>query len=171
MLKKAILKNVTGRARISNATSLVASTMRDQDPTSISPSIHFNGPIRGNEDLIVRGHIEGTISIGEGLLVVSTEGRVEADVTARVIIIEGQVEGKLEATEQIIVRPSGRVRGSIRAPRITLDSGCNFNGSIDSDVGEESSSANRSSKIADFKSASTSDARTRPAREKANRNN
>ena len=171
MLKKAVLKNVTGRARISNATSLVASTMRNQDPTSISPSIHFNGPIRGNDDLIVRGHIEGTINIGEGLLVVSTEGRVEADVTARVIIIEGQVDGKLQATEQIIVRPSGRVRGSIRAPRIALDDGCNFNGSIDSDVGEEFLSANRSSKIADFKSASTSDARARPARQKANRDN
>jgi cytoskeletal protein CcmA (bactofilin family) len=145
--------------------------MRNQDPTSISPSIHFSGPVRGNDDLIVRGHIEGTISIGEGLLVVTTEGRVEADVTARVIVIEGQVEGKLEATEQIIVRPSGRVRGSIRAPRIVLDSGCNFNGSIDSDVGEESSSASRRSKIANLKSASTRDTRAKPVMEKANRNN
>ena len=153
MFKKTVPENHTGQARIRSTISLPASSMRKQDPTPIGPSIYISGHIRGDEDLIVYGHIEGTISIGERLLIVTKEGRVDADVTARVITVEGHVEGKLTATEQIIVRQSGRVRGSICAPRIALDFGCAFSGSIDTDAGEESSSISSDSKITDLKSA------------------
>jgi cytoskeletal protein CcmA (bactofilin family) len=78
-------------------------------------------------------------------------------VTARVINVEGCAEGDLRASEQIIVRKTGRVRGSLTAPRIGLDFGCKFNGSIDSDVRESaathSASAVKKQNIADFKAA------------------
>ena len=165
MFKKATSDNLAGGARIKIATTLPASTMRNQDPTPIGPSVHISGHIRGEEDLIVYGHVEGTINIGERLLIVTKEGRVDADVTARVITVEGRVEGTLTASEQIIVRRSGQVRGSISAPRIALDFGCAFSGSIETDVGENSSPANRDGKIADFKSAisNTGDTPTRSA--------
>ena len=169
MFKKADPENHTGQARFRSTISLPASSMRKQDPTPIGPSIYISGHIRGDEDLIVYGHVEGTINIGDRLLIVTKEGRVDADVTARVITVEGRVEGKLEATEQIIVRRSGRVRGSICAPRIALDFGCTFSGSIDTDAGEEFSSMSSASKIADFKSAisGTGDATAKSAMAKS----
>jgi cytoskeletal protein CcmA (bactofilin family) len=163
MFKKATAENLTGDPRIKRATALPASPVRNQDPTPIDPSLHISGHIRGEEDLIVYGHVEGTINIGEGLLIVAKQGQVDADVTARVITVEGRVEGTLVASEQIIVRRCGRVRGSISAPRIALDFGCAFSGSIETNVGEESSPANRDGKIADFKSA-ISNAGDAPAR-------
>ena len=166
MFKKATSDNLAGGARIKIATTLPASTMRNQDPTPIGPSVHISGHIRGEEDLIVYGHVEGTINIGERLLIVTKEGRVDADVTARVITVEGRVEGTLTASEQIIVRRSGQVRGNISAPRIALDFGCAFSGSIETDVGENSSPANRDGKIADFKSAISNTGDT-PARSAA----
>jgi cytoskeletal protein CcmA (bactofilin family) len=163
MFKKATAENLTGDPRIKRATALPASPVRNQNPTPIDPSLHISGHIRGEEDLIVYGHVEGTINIGEGLLIVAKQGQVDADVTARVITVEGRVEGTLVASEQIIVRRCGRVRGSISAPRIALDFGCAFSGSIETNVGEESSPANRDGKIADFKSA-ISNAGDAPAR-------
>lgn len=135
------------------ATSRPTTILRNQEPTPIGPSMHFNGHIRGNQDLIVHGHVEGSIHLGAGVLVVTSEGQVDADVIARVITIEGRAAGKLKASEQIIVRQSGRVGGSICAPRIALDFGCTFSGTVETQATEQSASALKDDKIADFKSA------------------
>jgi cytoskeletal protein CcmA (bactofilin family) len=157
MFKKADPENYTEQARFRSTISLPAPSMRKQDPTPIGPSIYISGHIRGDEDLIVYGHVEGSINIGEGLLIVTKDGQVDADVTARVITVEGRAQGKLEASEQIVVRRSGRVRGSISAPRIALDFGCTFSGTIETELDEESSPTNKDGKIANFKSAIAGD--------------
>lgn len=153
MFKKTAAESKSGVEQNKNATSHPTSIFRNQEPTPIGPSMHIIGHIRCNQDLIVHGYIEGTINIGEGLLTVSSEGQVVADVNARVINIEGRAEGKLQASEQILVRRSGRVRGSVKAPRIALDFGCAFSGSIDTDAEKDERAATRDDKIADFKSA------------------
>ncbi|TFH46679.1 MAG: polymer-forming cytoskeletal protein [Lysobacterales bacterium] len=153
MFKKTDAESKSGVEQNKNATSRPTSILRNREPTPIGPSMHIIGHIRSDQDLIVHGHIEGTINLGEGLLTVSSGGQVVADVNARVINIEGRAEGKLQASEQIIVRCSGRVRGSIRAPRIALDFGCAFSGSSDTDAGKDERAATRDDKIADFKSA------------------
>ncbi len=87
------------------------------------------------------------------MLIVTREGRVDADVTARVINVEGRVDGNLHATEQIIVRRSGRVHGSISAPRIALDFGCSFSGAIDTCAPKKAAPAAGNDRIAEFKAA------------------
>jgi len=62
---------------------------------------------------------------------VTEGGRVDADVKARAIHVEGRIEGDLRATQTIVVRRTGRVRGSITAPRVALSPDCNINGAID----------------------------------------
>lgn len=153
MFKKTDAENNAGEARKKNLTSRPTSVIRNQEPTPIGPSIHISGHIRGNQDLIVHGHIEGTINLGDGVLTVTSEGQIDADVNARVINVEGRVDGKLQATEQITVRRSGRVCGGIKAPRIALDFGCSFSGSVETDSTLVSASTTRDDKIADFKSA------------------
>ena len=126
---------------------------RNPEPTPIGPSLRIKGEITGDQDLVVYGHVEGSIDLGDGLLVVAREGRVDADIRARVITVEGRAEGDLRAREQIIVRQSGRVRGDIAAPRIALDFGCSFSGAIDTDPADESAAVDGDDKIADFKAA------------------
>ena len=156
MFNKTHWKTTSDEAANGTQPASPASIMRNQDATLIGPSVHISGHIRANEDLIVHGHVEGSIHLGDGLLIVTREGRVDADVTARVINVEGRIDGNLRATEQIIVRRSGRVQGSISAPRIALDFGCSFSGAIDTGAAKDSAPATGDDRVADFKAAISS---------------
>ena len=179
MFKKTDSSSGTGEARTKSSVPGLTSIIRNQDPIPIGPSIHIKGDIRGNEDLVVHGHVEGTVDLGEGLLIVTREGRIDARVNARVINIEGQAEGDLRASEQLIVRKTGKVRGKLTAPRVGLDFGCKFSGSIDSDVNEkaedktekERGSAVEKHNVADFEAAKSGkgDKASRPATGKGSR--
>jgi cytoskeletal protein CcmA (bactofilin family) len=100
---------------------------------TIGTSITIRGDLSGEEDLLVRGRVEGTINLPQNRVTVGEEGRVNASVFARSITVEGEVEGDMHGEEQVVVRRSGRVRGNIASPRVTLEDGCRFKGSIDMD--------------------------------------
>lgn len=102
---------------------------------TIGPSITIRGEVTGEEDLIVQGHIEGTINLKEHNVTIGKEGQVVADVHGRIIEVDGSVEGDLHGQEQIVMRRTGRVKGNVKAPRVTLEDGCRFKGAIDMDVG------------------------------------
>jgi cytoskeletal protein CcmA (bactofilin family) len=126
---------------------------------TIGPSIQIRGDVlvTGNEGVRIEGSVEGTISLSNNILTVGKEGRIKATIDARAIFVEGKVEGDLKGDEQIVILSSGDVHGNIVAPRVTLEGGCKFKGSIDMDVdlsaARESGSSSRSKKIADIKSA------------------
>ena len=103
---------------------------------AVGQSVRIQGDISGEEDLMVQGIVEGSISLKNHLVTIGKEGRVNATVDAKVIRIEGTVDGDLHGNEQIIVAASGNVRGNISAPRVTLEDGCRFKGSIDMDGAE-----------------------------------
>ncbi len=132
-------------------------TTRSRTPATIGPSIQINGDVTGGEDVRIEGRVEGTISLSDNILTVGKEGQIKATVNARAIFVEGKVEGGLMGYEQVVVHSSGNVRGIIVAPRVTLEDGCKFKGSIDMDVepsaARASGSSSRSEKIADIKSA------------------
>lgn len=60
--------------------------------------------------------MEGRIELPQNNVVVGKNGRVKADIYGRVISIEGEVHGNLEAEEQLTLRQSSTMRGNIRAP-------------------------------------------------------
>lgn len=98
---------------------------------SIGASITVKGDISGEEDLLVQGRVEGTIDLKTNHVTVGREGRVKADIHGRVIDVQGEVEGNLFGDEQVVVRQTGEVRGNITAPRVSLEDGANFKGTID----------------------------------------
>lgn len=103
---------------------------------TVGQSVRIQGDISGEEDLTVQGIVEGSISLKNHLVTIGKEGRVNATVDARIIRIDGTVDGDLHGHEQIVVGTSGNVRGNISAPRVTLEDGCRFKGSIDMDGAE-----------------------------------
>jgi cytoskeletal protein CcmA (bactofilin family) len=133
---------------------------RSRIAATIGPSIQISGDVTGNEDVRIEGRVEGTVNLSDNILTVGKEGQINATANARAIFVEGKVEGDLKADEQIVIQSSGNVRGNIIAPRVTLEDGCKFKGSIDMDVepstARGSASSGRSEKIADIKSASGS---------------
>jgi cytoskeletal protein CcmA (bactofilin family) len=102
----------------------------------IGPGIHINGDISGDENLLVEGKVDGKIRLGSNHVEIGQSGQVNADINAKVIKIAGHVRGDLNGTEKVIILRSGNVHGNIVAPRMTLEDGAIFKGSIDMDPGE-----------------------------------
>jgi len=73
---------------------------------------------------------------------IGKNGRVKADVFGRVVTVEGEVDGNVFAAEQAVLRQSGAVRGNITSPRVTLEDGSRFKGSIDMDGSRAAGSGN-----------------------------
>ena len=100
----------------------------------IGQSILVKGDVSGNEDLLVDGRIEGTVSLMKSRLTVGANGNVRATVNAKALNIEGHVEGDVNAGENLVLASSGKMQGNIKAPRITLQDGCKFKGTIEMEM-------------------------------------
>ena len=77
--------------------------------------------------------MDGGVSNPSHRVIVGKSGRVKADVSARIIEVEGSVVGDLNGSERVVVAATGKVRGNIKAPRVSLENGAQFKGSIDMD--------------------------------------
>jgi cytoskeletal protein CcmA (bactofilin family) len=102
----------------------------------IGPGIYINGDISGDENLLIEGRVDGKILLEGHEVSVGQNGKVKADITAKIIRISGKVRGDLNGMEKVIIAKSGNVHGNIVAPRMTLEDGAIFKGSIDMDPGE-----------------------------------
>lgn len=126
-------------------TSSFASVDRSpQEPrvqATIGSTIHIKGDVSGDENLTIDGTVEGTVTVKQHVLQIGKNGRLLADVHAKIIRIDGHVEGNLHAEEQVVIRASGVVRGNIVAPRLTMEDGCSFKGSVDMEGRERKAGA------------------------------
>jgi cytoskeletal protein CcmA (bactofilin family) len=98
--------------------------------TIIGESFLVNGSLNGDEDLTVRGRIEGTLTLTKTLVVEPT-GVVKAEVQVKSCVISGAVIGNLTATESVEITKEGRMIGDISAPRVIIVDGASFRGRID----------------------------------------
>ena len=128
---------MTSDTRVDSPSALGRTSSRQA--ASIGPSIQIKGDISGNEDLVVHGKVEGTLSLPKNNVVVGADGVVRANVNAMSISVEGKVVGDLTGSERIIITSSGRVQGNITAPRVVLEDGSKFKGSVDMDMGDSQS--------------------------------
>ncbi|MFC6632067.1 bactofilin family protein [Microbulbifer taiwanensis] len=100
----------------------------------IGPKIRFRGELVGEEDLLIQGQIDGTIDLKDNNLTVGEQGKVKANVLAKTITVQGEVEGDIFAQERIAILSSSNVQGNLVAERVILEDGARFRGSIDMDV-------------------------------------
>lgn len=97
----------------------------------IGSTVKILGEIISAENLVIEGEVEGSITLKDSELTVGPSGRVHASINAKNIKIDGMVDGDIVAKEKVIVSKSGNVRGNILAPRVILEDGGRFKGSID----------------------------------------
>jgi cytoskeletal protein CcmA (bactofilin family) len=96
----------------------------------LGPTLRFRGELSAQEDLIVQGTVEGSITHTQSLTI-GTDGSMKGDIRARVIVIDGKVEGDLYATESVNIRATARVKGNVFAPRIAIQDGAFFQGQVE----------------------------------------
>ncbi len=114
--------------------------------TIIGESILISGSLNGDEDLTVRGRVEGTLTLTKTLLVEPT-GIVKAEVQVKNCVIAGVVVGNVTATESVEITNEGRMVGDITAPRVIIVDGASFRGRIDmGEVDIEAAAEDRSAR-------------------------
>lgn len=108
---------------------------------TIGPSIFIKGDLSGEEDLVIQGSVEGTINLKQNNLTIGHEGKVNANIQAHTIIVEGTLKGDVFGEEKVIIKKTGNVQGNLSAPRVSLEDGAKFKGSMDMDYNKQSEAA------------------------------
>jgi cytoskeletal protein CcmA (bactofilin family) len=99
----------------------------------IGKGIQIRGNLSGSGDLVVEGRMEGHIAL-QDQVTVEEIGTVVADVETRQIAINGKMSGNIDANERVSISSTATMIGDIRAPRIVIEDGARFRGTIDMDV-------------------------------------
>ncbi len=104
---------------------------QQKNQSVIGGNIKFRGELIGTEDIHIEGTVEGTIIMEGHNLTIGTQGTIDANVHANNITINGSLTGDVLADELISIKDSAQVKGNLIAPRIQLDDGGKFRGSMD----------------------------------------
>lgn len=112
--------------------------MRSYEPSTpvgaaatIGKAVMIKGQIFSREDLVIDGEVEGTVEAQEHRVTVGPNGKVQASIKAREIVVLGAIHGNVEAAEKIDIRKDARLVGDIKTTRIVIEDGAYFKGSID----------------------------------------
>jgi len=94
----------------------------------IGASIVIKGDLTAQENVVISGRVEGSISVENHSVTIRPGAELEADIDARVVVVGGQVTGTISAAETIELQRSAQVEGEIVAASLRLDDGAVFNG-------------------------------------------
>ena len=98
---------------------------------NIGKSVVIKGDLSGSEDLTIEGQVEGKIELRQNVLTIGANGKIKAAIFAKIVVVLGDVQGDITASERIDIRDSGSVDGDLSGPRIAIADGAHFRGSID----------------------------------------
>jgi len=104
----------------------------------IGKSVVIRGEVKGSEDLIVDGRVEGTVTLSESRLTIGATANVAADLTAKDVLIMGQVQGNIVASGRVELRAGSVVEGDVRALRLAVEDNAVFRGKVDLTQGAKS---------------------------------
>ncbi len=103
--------------------------MADKE-TIVGAETRISGEIRGEEDLIVKGRVDGKIQLTQ-TLTVEKGAVVQANVDVRALVVAGTLVGNIVASESVRLAPSARVVGDLAAPRVVMEAGAAYRGRVD----------------------------------------
>jgi cytoskeletal protein CcmA (bactofilin family) len=134
-------------------------TVNSQDQATIGKSLVIKGEVTGSESLYIDGRVEGSINLPGNRVTVGRNGVVNANITAREIVVTGKVRGNLSASDRVDIRNEGSLTGDVVAQRISIEDGAFFKGGIDiRKPGQKANGEDKSEKpvVADSNTATAS---------------
>src|ERR1700693_5998172 len=99
--------------------------------TTIAAGLKISGEISGTSDLYIDGETQGKVRLPNARVTVGPNGRVQADIEAREIIVEGTVQGNLKAGERLHLGAGSRMQGSVLTPRFAIEDGARLRGKVE----------------------------------------
>jgi len=97
----------------------------------IGRGISIAGDVSADSNLRIEGVIKGNTVMSKHDVEIGESGRVAANISAKLVKIAGEVSGDINGSEKVMIAKSGRVQGNVVAPRVQLEDGALFRGSID----------------------------------------
>ncbi len=97
----------------------------------VGKSVVFQGTLKSSEDMMINGHVEGTIDVRDHGLTIGPDADIRADIVARTVTIHGTVTGNVRASAKVDIRATGCVDGDLYTPHIVITDGANVRGRID----------------------------------------
>jgi cytoskeletal protein CcmA (bactofilin family) len=116
---------------MSSAPAPAQHSLDPRGPAVIGKSVMIKGQIFSREDLTIDGEIDGLVELQEHRLTVGPNGKLQAGVKAREVVVLGTIHGNVEASDKIDIRKDARLVGDIKTARIVIEDGAYFKGSID----------------------------------------
>jgi cytoskeletal protein CcmA (bactofilin family) len=135
--------------------------MADKE-TVIGLDTRVSGEIRGEEDLVVKGRVDGKIHLSQALTV-EKGAIVQADVDVRSLVVSGTLVGNIVASESVRLLATARVVGDLASPRVIMESGAAYRGRVDMGDVEAARTAVASRSVAQPVSSAANEQKTRPA--------
>ncbi len=97
----------------------------------IGKTLVMKAEISGSEDLFIDGEVAGSVELKDHNLTIGVNGKVDANVVARNIIVHGTLRGNVQASEKVEIRKTGSLLGDLTTAGVTIEDGAYFKGSID----------------------------------------
>jgi cytoskeletal protein CcmA (bactofilin family) len=97
----------------------------------IGKSVVIKGELSGSEDLYVDGSVEGNIELRNHSLTVGPNGKVKANVSAKAVVVQGTLDGSVNASDRVELRKSAVVTGDVTTQRIAIEEGAFLKGKVD----------------------------------------
>ena len=97
----------------------------------IGKSVQIRGEVKGSEDLVVEGQVEGTITMTESRLTIGQHANITANVSARDVILLGRLHGNIQATGRVELRQGCDLVGDIATGRLSIEENALFRGKVD----------------------------------------
>jgi cytoskeletal protein CcmA (bactofilin family) len=100
------------------------------DQATIGRTLVIKGEITGSEALYIDGRIEGKIIMPESRVTIGRNGKVDASIQAKEIVVMGKVNGNIDCSDRVDIRAEGAVNGDISTVRISVEDGAALKGGI-----------------------------------------
>jgi cytoskeletal protein CcmA (bactofilin family) len=100
------------------------------DQATIGRTLCIKGEISGSEALYIDGRIEGKITMPESRVTIGRNGKVDASIQAKEVVVMGKVTGNIECSDRVDIRSEGSVHGDISTTRISVEDGAALKGGI-----------------------------------------
>jgi cytoskeletal protein CcmA (bactofilin family) len=104
-----------------------------EEKTTIGERITIEGSIRGEENLAIEGAMKGNIEMGKHNFSIGPNGRIDGEIQAQNVTINGQFKGTIKALGKVAVTKKADFNGEIKAKSFSVEDGAYFKGVVELD--------------------------------------
>lgn len=101
--------------------------------TLIGPQVTLHGDLVFSGGLLVEGRIHGKVIAEEGapaVLTLAEQGRIDGEIQVPVVIINGELQGDVYASERVELAAKARVLGNVHYKVVEMRAGATLTGRL-----------------------------------------